>query len=425
MNPAALLFEHLDQLYTVAGPSPRAGHRQSDIMPIAGGAVACDAHGRVLAAGTTADVRDAVVVDAHMRVVYGHGYSLVPGFVDPHTHVGFAGDRRDEQRRRVAGATYAEIAAKGGGIVSTVAATRAASEDDLRRQSAVRLAEMLAAGTTTCEAKSGYGLDAATEMRMLRVIRGLNGAQPIELVATFMGAHEVPVEYRGRQQDYVRLVIDEMLPQAASLAEWCDVFCEPGVFTPEESRAILEAGARLGLKPRIHADELGASGGSTIAAAVCARSADHLVHVPAEGITAMAAAGVIATLLPCAAFYLKLGRFAPARDLISAGVPVALATDINPGGGFSPSMPFVMALACFGMGLTFEEALVGATINAAASLDRQDRIGSLEPGKQFDAVLVNGPAINLLRIGAPAITAVFKRGALVSGRWGDEFHGTH
>ncbi len=425
MNPAALLFEHLDQLYTVAGPSPRAGHRQSDIMPIAGGAVACDAHGRVLAAGTTADVRDAVVVDAHTRVVYGHGYSLVPGFVDPHTHVVFAGDRRDELRRRLAGATYAEIAAKGGGIVSTVAATRAASEDDLRRQSAVRLAEMLAAGTTTCEAKSGYGLDAATEMRMLRVIRGLNGAQPIELVATFMGAHEVPVEYRGRQQDYVRLVIDEMLPQAASLAEWCDVFCETGVFTPEESRAILEAGARLGLKPRIHADELGASGGSTIAAAVCARSADHLVHVPAEGITAMAAAGVIATLLPCAAFYLKLGRFAPARDLISAGVPVALATDINPGGGFSPSMPFVMALACFGMGLTFEEALVGATINAAASLDRQDRIGSLEPGKQFDAVLVNGPAINLLRIGAPAITAVFKRGALVSGRWGDEFHGTH
>ncbi len=426
MSAAALLLEHLDQLYTVAGPGPRAGRRQGDIAPIADGAVACDAHGRVLGAGVTLDVRRTVKIDRHTHVIDGRGHSLVPGFVDPHTHVVFAGDRRDELRRRLAGATYAEIAASGGGIVSTVAATRAASEDDLRRQTTVRLAEMLATGTTTCEAKSGYGLDTETELRMLRVIRGLNGAQPIELVATFMGAHEVPVEYRGRQRNYVRLVIDDMLPQAAALAEWCDVFCETGVFTPEESREILEAGVRVGLKPRIHADELGASGGSQVAAAVGARSADHLVHVPADGIAAMSAAGVIATLLPCAAFYLKLGRFAPARDLIAAGVAVALATDINPGGGFSPSMPFVMALACFGMGLTFEEALVGATINAAASLDRHDRVGSLETGKQFDAVLVNGPAINLLRIGAPSITGVFKRGALVSGHEsGLEFHGTH
>ncbi len=426
MTAAALLLEHLDQLYTVAGPGPRAGRRQGDLAPISGGAIACDAAGRILAAGTTAEVRAAVTINDQTRVVDAHGHSLVPGFVDPHTHVVFAGDRRDELRRRLAGATYAEIAAAGGGIVSTVAATRAASEDELRRQSSVRLAEMLATGTTTCEAKSGYGLDTATEMRMLRVIKGLNGAQPIELVSTFMGAHEVPVEYRGRQHEYVRLVIEEMLPQAVGLAEWCDVFCETGVFTPDESRAILEAGMQLGLKPRIHADELGASGGSQVAAQVGARSADHLVHVPADGIAAMAGAGVIATLLPCAAFYLKLGRFAPARDMITAGVPVALATDINPGGGFSPSMPFAMALACFGMGLTFEEALVGATINAAASLDRHDRVGSLEPGKQGDAVLVNGPAINLLRIGAPAISAVFKRGALVSGRFpGFHAHVTH
>ncbi len=435
MTPATLLIEHLDQLYTVAGPGPRAGARQNDVKPISDGAVACDAQGKVIAAGTTADVREQVALDDRTRVIVGHGYSLVPGFVDPHTHVVFAGDRRDELRRRLAGATYAQIAAEGGGIVSTVAATRAASEDDIRLQTEVRLSEMLAAGTTTCEAKSGYGLDVESELRMLRVINNLNGKQPIELVPTFMGAHEVPFEYRGRQREYVRLVIDEMLPQAAPLAEWCDVFCETGVFTPEESREILEAGKRLGLKPRIHADELGASGGSLVAAEVGAKSADHLVHVPSDGIAAMAKAGVVATLLPCAAFYLKLGRFAPARDLITAGVPVALATDINPGGGFSPSMPFVMALACFGMGLTFEEALVGATINAAASLDRHDRIGSLEPGKQFDAVLVNGPAINLLRIGAPSITSVFKRGALVSGRdfsdapghglWGDDFHGTH
>jgi len=205
-----------------------------------------------------------------------------------------------------------------------------------------------------------------------------------------------------------------MLPAVASLAEWCDVFCDRGFFTPEESREILEAGKRAGLKPRIHADELAASGGAQVAAAVGARSADHLVHVEADGIQALAAAGVIATLLPCAAFYLKLGQFAPARALIAAGVPVAIATDVNPGGGLSPSMPFAMALACFGMGLTFEEALVAATINGAAALDRADGAGSLEPGKPFDAVLIDGPAVNLLRVNASPIRGVFKRGQRVA-----------
>lgn len=407
---ASLVIEHLDQLYTVAGQSPRAGARQGDIAFVADGAVACDANGIILSTGSTQDVRAAVSIGADTRVIDGRGKSLVPGFVDAHTHVVFAGDRRDELRKRLAGATYAEIAAAGGGIISTVAATRAASEAELKAQSMRRLREMLAAGTTTAEAKSGYGLETAAELRVLRVIQQLNAEQPLELVPTFMGAHEVPVEYRGRQTEYVRLVINEMIPQAADLAEWCDVFCETGVFTPEESIEILEAGKRAGLKPRIHADELGPSGGSQVAARVGARSADHLVHVPADGIAAMATAGVIATLLPCAAFYLKLGRFAPARDLIEAGVPVALATDINPGGGFSPSMPFAMTLACFGMKMTFEEALVGATINAAASIDRDDRCGSLEPGKQFDAVLVNGLAINLLRVGAASIAGVLKRG---------------
>jgi imidazolonepropionase len=272
---------------------------------------------------------------------------------------------------------------------------------------------MLAAGTTTCEAKSGYGLDVDTEVRMLRVIRALGGRQPIELSATFMGAHEVPPEYRGRQSAFVRLVIDEMIPAAAGLAEWCDVFCDQGFFTPDESREILEAGAARGLKPRIHADELAASGGSHVAAQVGARSADHLVHVPPDGIAALAAAGVVATLLPTAAFFLKLGTFAPARDLIAAGVPVALATDVNPGGGFSPSMPFAMALACFGMNLTFDEALIAATINGAAGLDRAHRVGSLEVGKQLDAVLVNGPAVNLLRVNANPIEAVIKKGTVV------------
>jgi imidazolonepropionase len=197
------------------------------------------------------------------------------------------------------------------------------------------------------------------------------------------------------------------------LAEWCDVFCEHGVFTPEESREILEAGRAAGLKPRIHADELAASGGSRVAAEVRARSADHLIFADEAAADQLAAAGVVATLLPIASFYLKLGRFAPARMLIERGVAVALATDVNPGAGYSPSMPFAISLACFGMNLTFEEALVGATINAACSLDRQDRIGSLEPGKQMDAVLVEGPAINLIRVGADTIRAVVKRGRIV------------
>jgi imidazolonepropionase len=410
-----LLIEHLDELWPVAGPAPRAGRRQGDHAPIADGAIAC-AGAMIVAAGSTAEVRRSVQTSAETRVVDGRGRSLVPGFVDGHTHVVYAGDRRDELRRRLAGATYADIAAAGGGILSTVRATRAASEDELAGQTRVRLAEMLASGTTTVEAKSGYGLDVESELRMLRVIAALNAIQPIELAATFMGAHEVPPEFRGRQREYVDLVITRMIPAAAPLAEWCDVFCDRGFFTPEESIEILEAGKRAGMKPRIHADELAASDGPAVAARTGARSADHLVQVTPEGIGQLANAGTVATLLPAAAFFLKLGRFAPARDLIAAGVPVALATDVNPGGGLSPSMPFVMTLACFAMGLTFEEALAAATINGAFSLDRSDRAGSLEAGKQFDAVLVDGPAVNLLRINAAPIAAVFKKGLQVHAR---------
>jgi imidazolonepropionase len=409
-----LLIEHLDQLYTCTGTAARSGAAQADAGLVTDAAVLSDG-ATIIAAGPTADVRRRAADPSAIQIIDGRGRSLVPGFVDAHTHVVFAGDRREELRRRLAGASYAEIAAAGGGILSTVRATRAATDEDLIQATSVRLAEMLAAGTTTCEAKSGYGLDVETEVRMLRVIGALGARQPMELSATFMGAHEVPPEYRGRQPDFVRVVIDEMIPAAAGLAEWCDVFCDTGFFTPDESRAILEAGLARGLKPRIHADELAASGGSAVAAAVGARSADHLVHVPPAGMAALAAAGVVATLLPTAAFYLKLGRFAPARDLIAAGVPVALATDVNPGGGFSPSMPFAMALACFGMGLTFEEALVAATINGAASLDRADRVGSLEAGKQLDAVLINGPAVNLLRVNANPVAAVIKKGVVVSG----------
>jgi imidazolonepropionase len=329
----------------------------------------------------------------------------------------FAGDRRQELQRRLAGESYASIAASGGGIVSTVSATRQASVVDLVWKSRARLDDMLALGTTTCEVKSGYGLDVESELKMLHAIRELDLTHPIEIVPTFMGAHEIPVEHRHQRDAYIDVVIQEMIPAvaAAGLAEWCDVFCETGVFTPEESAKILRAGLAAGLKARIHADELGPSGGSQVAASVGARSADHLIFVPPDGIEAMARANVTATLLPSAAFYLKLGRFAPARELIEASVPVAIATDVNPGGGFSPSMPFAMTLACFGMRMTFAEALAGATINGAWALDRAHDLGSLEPGKWADAVLVPGDPIDLIRVGPPMVAAVLKRGRQVSG----------
>ncbi len=364
-----------------------------------------------------ADWRAHVATGPATTVIDARGRTLLPGFVDPHTHVLYAGDRRDELRRRLAGATYAEIAAAGGGIVATVQATRAAGVDRLVQETLPRLRDMLACGTTTCEVKSGYGLATQAEIDMLRAVRRLAALQPVDLVPTFLGAHEIPLEYRSRRRAYVDLVVRDMIPAVAAegLAAWCDVFCEDGVFTPSEAREILEAGLAHGLKARIHADELGPSGGSLVAAAVGARSADHLVFVPPEGIAAMRDAGVVATLLPLAAFYLKLGRYAPARALIEAGVPVALATDRNPGGGFSPSMAAAVAVACFAMDLTLEEAVVAATINAAYALDVHHRAGSLEPGKLMDAVLLRGDLTELLALDAPIVDLVVKRSRIVAG----------
>jgi imidazolonepropionase len=410
-----LVIRNAKTLFTCAGPAPRCGPDQADARPLHGASVIAS-DGIITFVGQASDAAHVVPAGPGATVIDASGCTVVPGFVDPHTHVVFGGDRREELRRRLAGATYPEIAAEGGGILSTVRATREASEDELAEATRARLDQMLRGGTTTCEAKSGYGLQADAELKMLRVIRRLNGEHPVELVPTFMGAHEFPVEHRANRRFYIDQLVRQMIPAAArdGLAEWCDVFCETGVYTPEESEEILEAGKRHGLKPRIHADELAESGGSLVAAKVGARSADHLLYVGARGIHAMKAAGVVATLLPIAAFYLKLGRFAPARELIEGGVPVALATDLNPGGGFSPSMPFAMALACFGMRMTFEEALVASTINAAYAVDRHDRVGSLEVGKQLDAVILHGEGVDLLKVGVPAIRAVIKRGKLVA-----------
>jgi len=401
-------------VFTCAGGAPKCGADQADARPVRDVSIVSTG-GIIDAVGPAGEIERLAPPGPATTVIDAAGCTVLPGFVDPHTHVVFGGDRREELRRRLAGATYAEIASEGGGILSTVRSTREASEDDLADLTRARLDQMLRCGTTTAEAKSGYGLLPDAELKMLRVIRRLNTEQPVELVPTFMGAHEIPVEHRANRRFYIDQLVRQMIPAAArdGLAEWCDVFCETGVYTPDESEEILEAGKRHGLKPRIHADELAESGGSLVAAKVGARSADHLLYVAPRGIHAMKQAGVVATLLPIAAFYLKLGRFAPARELIEGGVPVALATDLNPGGGFSPSMPFAMSLACFGMRMTMEEAIVASTINAAYSLDRHDRIGSLEAGKQLDAIIVNGDAVDLLKVGVAAIRAVVKRGQVV------------
>ena len=413
-SPVDFLIEHADVIATCAGPAPRRGAAQNEISAITDGTIAAR-DGVIVYVGPASGVADVDVVPGATRID-ASGCAVVPGFVDPHTHVVFAGDRREELRDRLAGATYAEIAAGGGGILKTVAATRAASEEDLVRLARPRLDEMLARGTTTCEVKSGYGLTTTSEINQLRAILTLNSTHPMDMVPTFLGAHEIPPEFKGRRTDYVSLVIDEMIPRVAAegLAEWCDVFCETGVFTPDESIAILEAGRRAGLSPRVHADELGPSGGSLGAARVGARSADHVIFADAPAAAALAAAGVCAVLLPVAAFYLKLGRFAPARMLIDSDVAVALGTDVNPGAGYSPSMPFAMALACFAMHMTLEESLIAATLNAAWSLDRSHMVGSLEAGKLMDAVVVRGGLSELLRIGVPNVRTVIKRGKVVA-----------
>jgi imidazolonepropionase len=412
---ADFVIERASLVATCAGPAPRRGAAQGDVTPIRDASVAAH-QGVIVYVGPATDAEHQL--DLHDGAVRldARGCTVVPGFVDPHTHLVYAGDRLDELRRRLMGATYEEIAADGGGIMKTVALTRKASATELADASRPRLDEMLAAGTTTCEAKSGYGLTTESELTQLRAIRDLNRTHTLDIVPTFLGAHDIPAEFKSRRAEYVACIVNEMIPRVAAegLAEWCDVFCDAGYFTPDESIAILDAGTRAGLKARIHADQLATSGGCGAAASVGARSADHLVHVDKSGADALASADVCAGLLPIAAFYLKLGRYAPARMLIDRGVPVALATDVNPGGGFSPSMPFAMALACFGMNMTLEESLVASTLNAAWSLDRADCVGSLEVGKLMDAVIVRGGLTELMRVGTGAIRHVIKRGRIVS-----------
>ncbi len=414
---APLLIHNLAELATPRGVSPRRGGEQRQVVRLRDAEVLCR-DGRIAFVGPAAERRRQLGDLPEVERCDGQGGTLVPGFVDAHTHLPWAGSREEEFAARLAGKTYQEIAAGGGGILSTVRATRRASEDELVAAVLRRLDLMLAWGTTTAEAKSGYGLSLEGELKQLRAIRRAAGLHAMDLVPTLLAAHEVPPEARQDRGRFLDLICEEIIPAAASagLARFCDVFCEHGVFDAAESRRVLVAGARHGLAPRLHADEFVDSGGAELAGELGALSADHLIAVSAPGIEALARSGVIAVLLPGTSFFLMKHRYAPARRLIEAGVPVALATDCNPGSSHTESIPMVIVLAVLELGLSIEESLTAATLNAACSLGLGAEIGSIEVGKRADLVLLAAP--NLLHLayhyGINPVARVIKGGRVVS-----------
>ena len=417
MRDADLLVVNVGELVTLAGPSgPRRGAAARDLSAVKGGAVAVVGE-RIAAAGPERDVLAAFRPARPDAVLDARRSTVTPGLVDPHTHAVFARTREAEFAMRVEGRTYEEIAEAGGGIRSSVRDLRAADEDRLLAVGRANLDRALAHGTTTVEIKSGYGLSLEAELKSLRVARRLSAEHAVDVVPTFLGAHEFPDEWRADREGYVRLVAEEMVPEVARqrLARFCDVFCEEGVFTVEQSRRILLAGKSHGLAPKLHADELHASGGAELAAAVGAVSADHLVCVSDRGIEGLAAAGVVAVLLPGTTLSLGSTRYAPARKLVDAGVPVALATDMNPGSSMTESMQIVMSLASMMLRLTPAEALTAATVNAAHAVRAGAEAGSLEPGKLADVVVweVDDHRAIPYHYGVNLVRSVVKRGRVV------------
>ncbi len=411
-----LLITRLSEVATARGSQPLAGSRQGEVERRSGVEVYCS-DGRIAFVGEPEERRRRLGEVSAAARLDGGGGTLVPGFVDAHTHLPWAGSREREFSMRLAGKTYLEIAASGGGILSTVAATRAAGEDELAANTSHRLDRMLRLGTTTAEVKSGYGLSLAAELKQLRAIRRAAERHAVDVVPTLLAAHEFPPEHRDDHDRYVAEIVQEIVPACAEagLARFCDVFCEQGVYSVEQSRRVLESGAEHGLLPRLHADEFVDSGGARLAADLGAVSADHLVAVSADGIAAMAEAGVMAVLLPGVSFFLMKDDYAPSRRLVEAGVPVVLATDCNPGSSHTESLPFVVQLAVFHMKLSIEECLVAVTLNAACCLGLGEELGTIEVGKRADLTLLEGP--NLLHLGyhfgVNPVRAVVKGGRLV------------
>lgn len=420
MQNVDLLLINASQVCMVPGvEGPQRGLALGDLGIVEGGAVAVR-DGKIVAVGETA------VLQAQYRaenVVDVNGRAVIPGFIDPHTHIPWLGDRAAEFEQRIAGATYMEIMAAGGGIMSTVRATRQATHDELVADNLPRLARMLQHGTTSAEAKTGYGLDKLAELKQLEVMHRLNQMQPVELAYTFLPAHAVPVEYDGRTDAYVQLVIEEMLPAAAVWARekgvtlFCDVFCEKGVFDVAQTQQILQRAAELGYKLKVHADEFVGLGGTKLAVELGATSADHLVQTPPEDIAALGKGNTIAVGLPGTPFGLAERDYTPAKAILEAGGALALATDCNPGTSWCESMQLVIALACRYLKLTQAQALAAATLNAAHAIGRGQEIGSLEPGKQADVVVLATADYRHLgyRFGTNLVQMVIKKGEMVVG----------
>ena len=409
-----LIVIHAAELATSQGKQARCGQAMNDLQVIEDGAV-CIEKGIITAVGKTDEILAAIDPQA-FTVIDASGRAVLPGFVDSHTHFIFGGYRADEFAWRLQGMSYMEIMARGGGIVSTVAATRQADLATLVRDGRRRLDSMLSFGVTTVEGKSGYGLDRDTELRQLEAMALLKREHPLDIVATFLGAHAVPKDYSGGADAYLDFVTADVLPSVAEggLAEFCDIFCEDKVFSVDQSRRLLTLAREMGLNITLHADEIVPLGGAELAAELGAISADHLLHASDAGIQAMADSGVVATLLPLTAFSLK-EPYARARFMIDRGCAVALASDLNPGSCFSNSIPLLVALATLYMGMTPEEALTAITLNGAAALGRADRVGSLEPGKQGDVVLLEYPSYRFMpyHIGVNTVEKVIKHGHLV------------
>jgi imidazolonepropionase len=413
-----LLVTGIKQLVTVHAPAldaagPRRGPGMLELGLFEQASLAV-AGGRVVAVGTEAEVLQAVSAGDIDQSVDAGGRCVVPAFVDPHTHAVFGRTRQDEYERRIRGETYLEIAAAGGGIHASVRDLRQRDEDELVRLSLPRLRRMMAHGTTTLEIKSGYGLSLEDELKMLRAAKRAADVAGMKVVLTCLAAHEIPAEYRSRRAEYVQLVTDEVLPIVVreSLAERCDVFCEPSVFDLAETELLLRRARELGLAVTVHADELEAFGGAALAARLGAQSADHLVMIDAAGREALASSTTVAVLLPGTVFTLGGKTYAPARELIADGAAVALATDFNPGSCPIYAMPLIMAIACTQMRLQPAESLVASTLNAAWALGLQDEVGSLAPGKWADFLILDGDDYRLIpyHAGHNPVDAVYRQG---------------
>ncbi len=405
-------------IYTpVDSGRPHGGTVQGDLQHYPQGSFLVK-DGKIAAIGSETDLLKSHSGDADVEIVDIKGQCVIPGFVDPHTHLCFAARREEEFELRLTGTPYLEILKQGGGILSSVRAVEAASEEELFEATRLRAETALKFGTTTLEIKSGYGLDTENELKMLRVIDRLSRNGKQDVVATFMGAHAIPPEYKNNPDAFIALLIDKMLPavKEQGIAEHCDIFCEEGVFSIEQGRKLLTAASALGMKVKIHADEVNDLGGAGLAAELNACSADHLLAASDQNIRAMASAGVVANLLPATAYSLRK-PYARARFMIDNDLPVALATDCNPGSSYTESMPFVIGLAVLNMHMSPAEALCGATLNAAYALGLADRVGSLDIGKQADFLVLDGksPAILAYHAGVSPVVKVYKKGELVAG----------